>query len=127
MKSAKSSMKSIQRKGNDSNMNNWENETFYEIANKVFISMKQHIESRNYVCDTSEVINILPSFKLNVVNHDIEKDEFSFIFRSAKNSGTIPTVLINDNYNTSSGIVKDSNTSCAKDMIVQQISEFCWL
>lgn len=120
-------MKSIQRKGNDSNMNNWENETFYEIANKVFISMKQHIESRNYVCDTTEVINILHSFKLNVVNHDIEKDEFSFIFGSAKNSGTIPTVLINDNYNPSSGIIKDSNTSCAKDMIVQQISEFCSL
>lgn len=120
-------MKNIQRKGNDSNLNNWENETFYETASKVFVSMKQHIKSRNYVCDTTEVINKLSPFKFNAVNHDVENDEFSFILGSAKNSNTIPIVLINDNYNTSSRIFKVSNTSCAKDMFVQQVSEFCSL
>lgn len=120
-------MKNIQRKGNDSNLNNWENETFYETASKVFVSMKQHIKSRNYVCDTTEVNNKLSSFKFNAVNHDVENGEFSFILGSVKNSDITSAILINDSYNTSSRIIKVSNMSSAKDMIVQQIPKFCSL
>lgn len=120
-------MKSSQRKWNDSNMDSWENETFYETANKVFVSMKQHIKSRNYSCHATEVISKLPTLKFNAVNHDVVKDEFSFTLKSVQNSDITPTFLISDNDNTSGRISKISNMSCAKDTIVQQIPKFCSL
>lgn len=120
-------MKSNQRKWNDSNMDSWENETFYETANKVFVSMKQHIKSRNYVCDATEVISKLPTFKFNAVNHDVVKDEFSFALKSVQNSDIAATVLISDNDNTSGKIFKVSNMSCVKDMIFQQTPKLCSL
>lgn len=106
-------------------MDSWENETFYETANKVFLSVKQHIKFRNYVCDATEVVFKLPTFKFNSVYHDVEKDEISHILVSVHNSDITPTFLISNNGIKSDRIFKVSNMTCAKDMIVQQMPKFC--